>query len=101
VKCVIAKHCTCPPPAVPEGMRLVTESEFFASIGPDLRNVMPNHSNDFYTNWETVGRVLVGRSFPGWRNPGCGKFYMLTQSARPVAGEPASDGEQGEQKGGA
>lgn len=55
--------------------RTVTKEEFFAAIG--LTNVHPSHNHEDYTLWETPDRRVVGKSLPGWKNPGDPKVWML------------------------
>lgn len=57
------------------GMREVTKDEFYAHVGP--MDVTCNLDNPTYTVWETRNRTVVGRSYPGWRNPGDQKSYWL------------------------
>ena len=55
-------------------MREVTKEEFFAKVGP--MNVHPRPL-DGHSSWETPDRVVVGLSYPGWRNPGDPTRYFL------------------------
>lgn len=55
----------------------VTADRFFEVVGP--MDVHPN-SLDFHTIWETPQREVVGRSLPGWKQPGEPKVYFLTSS---------------------
>lgn len=64
--------CQVPTPA---GMRRVSKVEFFDLVGP--RDVTPYSGQPEYTTWETSDRVVIGRSYPGWRNPGDPKVYFL------------------------
>jgi hypothetical protein len=66
-------------------MVTVSREEFLAYVGP-LDIVL--RSEPDCIEWETRGRHLVGRSFPGWRNHKAAKTYMLTRaSARDVLSE--------------
>ena len=56
------------------GMREVTMDEFYATVGP--MNVHPRVEPE-YTIWETPNRTVVGRSLPGYRNPGDPKLYFV------------------------
>jgi hypothetical protein len=60
-------------------MIAVTQEEFFSYVGP--RDIVPSNANPEYTVWETRHRVEVGRSYPGWRNPGEPARYLLTEAA--------------------
>jgi hypothetical protein len=61
-------------------MIIVSEEEFFAYVGGP-RNVHPRAEENF-SSWEIVStRELVGRSTPGWKNPGGPRTYMLTEAA--------------------
>ena len=57
-----------------DGMREVTKAEFFAAM---RRDVHPNHGNPEVTVWETRSRDVVGKSLPGWKNPGGPRRYFL------------------------
>jgi hypothetical protein len=59
-------------------MTVVSAEEFFALLKADPRDIMPRHAYPDYTTWEDQRtRQVVGRSLPGWRNPGEPKVYML------------------------
>lgn len=59
------------------GMREVTKAEFFATVGQ--LDAHPNCSlSTEYSVWEIRGtRQVVGRSYPGWKNPGEPKRYFV------------------------
>jgi hypothetical protein len=62
----------------PNGMRAVTQEEFFAALKADPRDIMPSLAySTTYTVWETRDRAEWGRTFPGWRNPGDDPAYFL------------------------
>ena len=63
----------------PEGMREVSQSEFYAHIGPMAVHPSVAYSPD-YTVWHTPSFVEVGRTFPGWKKPGDPKHYFLRLS---------------------
>lgn len=50
-------------------MRQVTKDEFYAFLKSDPRDIMPTTELPNKTLWRDRNRVLVGESFPGWRNP--------------------------------
>lgn len=64
--------------ATPEGMIPVSWEEFYACIGP--RDIVLRCERTF-VDWETRGRILIGRSFPGWFNTERPKVYFLERSA--------------------
>lgn len=67
----------------PEGMVEVQQSEFFARMKADGRDIMPNHAADDFTRWEVVrDRSLWGWSTPGWRNPGSKRVYAVFPAAQ-------------------
>lgn len=74
---LIQPTTTVPTPA---GMVAVTQDQFFAYINP--RDVNPRCAAETYSDWETRDRLLVGRSFPGWKSSGDEEAYFLTLSAR-------------------
>ena len=51
-------------------MEPVSKAEFFRRLAADPRDIMPHLIFPDCSTWETVNRVLWGRSFPGWHNPG-------------------------------
>lgn len=60
-------------------MKEVTEAEFFKRIEP--LDVHPNHDRHDHTDWRMRhNRLLIGRTFPGWKNPGDTKSYWLTEA---------------------
>jgi cell wall-associated NlpC family hydrolase len=63
----------------------VSKDEFFSYVGP--RDIVPSTANEDYTVWETRQRIEVGRSWPGWKNPGGEHCYMLTESAYATLGK--------------
>lgn len=66
--------------AVPEGMVVVTEDEFFRLLQDDGRDIMPSTENPHNTLWrETRTRELWGWSIPGWRNPGRPKVWAVVE----------------------
>ena len=72
----------------------VTQEQFFAYMGP--RDVYPRNDHPDHAEWETSRRELVGRSYPGYRDPGAPKRWLLTEAAALAAGVlgtvEASDG---------
>lgn len=68
------------PPETIAGMVKVTEQEFFKIMGP--RNVHPSCSySKHYSSWrENSGRDEVGRSYPGYINPGDPEAYFVVDS---------------------
>lgn len=67
----------------PEGMTEVTHDEFFAALKADPRDIMPQHDNPTFTNWEVVhGRKLWGWSYPGWKNVGETERYAIAKEGR-------------------
>ncbi len=59
--------------------RKVTRDEFFAVIGP--MNVHPNSARDV-TMWETPARTVIGKSTPGYADPGPHKEWFLAGANR-------------------
>lgn len=67
-------------PMPPEGMKEVTQGEFLAALSADRRDIMPQHSEPYFTTWEVVsGRKVWGWSYPGWKNAGKEKRYALAE----------------------
>lgn len=63
-------------PTVPN-MTQVSKEQFFACMNP--KNVHP-YLNDspHYSAWKYVGsQSEIGRSYPGWKNPGDPEFFFL------------------------
>jgi hypothetical protein len=62
-------------------MIAVTKDEFFAYIMNERKiNIHPSNSAPDVTTWEVVGtREVVGRSWPGWKNPGDPQRYELRE----------------------
>lgn len=69
-------------PIIPAGMVQVTADEFYAAVGP--LDVHPSvlHSTEFCV-WELRDRRVVGRSYPGWKNPGDPQAYMVATTYAP------------------
>ncbi len=67
---------------VPAGMVVVSHGEFWAYIMAATIDIMPRNTAPHYTDWETRDRRAIGRSYPGWKNPGDERGYMLAESAR-------------------
>lgn len=69
-------------PVIPAGMVEVTAAEFYAAMGP--LDVHPSvlHSTE-YSVWELRDRRVVGRSYPGWKNPDDQKAYMVATPYAP------------------
>ncbi len=42
---------------------------FFELLKADTRDIMPTHTYEYASTWETPQRYVWGWSFPGWRNP--------------------------------
>ena len=63
----------------PLGMRPVTQEAFYAFVGP--RDIVSSVVNPLFTVWETRNRTVVGRTYPGWKNPGDEKAYFLVPVA--------------------
>lgn len=61
----------------PAGMIEVTEKQFFAALFADQRDVMPSHNQPDHTDWLDKNARVFGRTFPGWKNPGDEKHYLL------------------------
>ena len=59
--------------------REVTQDQFFAFLKADPRDIMPNHANPYETLWETPQRTVIGKSYPGWKNPGDPKVWKLRE----------------------
>lgn len=66
-----------------DGFMEVTREEFFATVG--RLNVHPHNNNPYYSDWETPSRTLLGRTYPGWKNPGNEKRYLV----RATTGAPS------------
>jgi hypothetical protein len=64
-----------------DGMVVVSEDEFFRRLYADPRDIMPSVRNPEFTIWETKDRWVWGRSYPGWKNPGAEKVYMVKEAA--------------------
>jgi hypothetical protein len=63
---------------IPAGFRQVTESEFWAALYADPRDIMPSIAHSpYFTQWETKAREVWGWTAPGWRNPGDEKIFAL------------------------
>lgn len=62
-------------PETPAGMRRVSKDEFYAFMGP--QDVHPSTLNPQFTVWELRNREVIGRSYPGWKNPGEPKAYFI------------------------
>jgi hypothetical protein len=60
-------------------MITVTKDEFFRYVGP--RDIVASHENSSYSEWQTRDRHIIGRTYPGWKNPGDEKVYMLTEES--------------------
>lgn len=58
-------------------MKEVTQEQFFEFLKEDPRDIIPHHDHPYVTTWETPRRMVVGFSYPGWRNPGDPQKYML------------------------
>jgi hypothetical protein len=69
-----------PDPWPPEGMVEVTQDEFFVALRRDRRDVMPRLEDPFSSTWRDTQGVLVGRTVPGWKNPGPESRYALMRS---------------------
>lgn len=72
----IAPTTSVPAPA---GMVAVTQDQFFAYVGP--RDIVTSLNDPTFTVWETRCREPVGRTYPGWKNPGGEEAHFLTQAA--------------------
>ena len=59
----------------------VTKDEFFAAIGP--KDVHPSTEKADVTLWrlQDTTRKVIGRSFPGWKNPSEPTRYELLVEA--------------------
>ena len=62
---------------IPDGMVEVTRDQFFATVG--TMNVHPSNAHEEFTAWETPFREELGRSWPGWRNPGAPKRWAISE----------------------
>ncbi|MER9195280.1 hypothetical protein NKI13_18555 [Mesorhizobium australicum] len=58
----------------------VTKEEFFAHVGP--LDVVTSLRSPDHTDWELRDRRLVGRSFPGWKNPSEPKRWLLVEAGK-------------------
>lgn len=67
-------------PVIPVGMREVSETEFFALLKADPRDIMPSVANPHFTTWETPQRQVWGWTTPGWKNPGTERRYTVVRS---------------------
>jgi len=72
--------CDPRPLQVPADMVIVSRDEFFAYVNP--RDIVLSNHDPNHTTWETRSRVVVGRTYPGWKNPGGERTYLLTKRAR-------------------
>ncbi len=61
---------------IPAGMREVTKDEFFAAIGPMDVHPRPMRTHSEWIDQRTFREV--GRSWPGYINPGDPAVYALT-----------------------
>jgi hypothetical protein len=75
----IAPTTSIPTPA---GMALVTQGQFFAFLKQDPRDIMPRNIQPHETSWQTPQQTEVGRSYPGWKNPGDEEAWFLTDAAK-------------------
>lgn len=64
--------------STPADMVEVSYEEFFAVMNPLDVHPSLSHS-DAYSVWELRDRTVVGRSYPGWKNPGDPKHYFLAK----------------------
>lgn len=63
---------------IPDGMQRVTETEFFEFLKRDTRDIMPTTEAREYSVWRSQRtRAIVGRTYPGWANPGTEKAYFI------------------------
>lgn len=79
----MAETSSLPETAVPPGMVVVTQDEFFAFIKADPRDIMPR-SEPHFSVWQDVRtQSVVGRSTPGYKGTVVGEphVYMLTEAA--------------------
>lgn len=54
----------------------VSKEEFFKFMGPKDVHPCPTHPN--YSTWKYVGSgIIVGFSYPGWKNPGDPEKYII------------------------
>jgi hypothetical protein len=61
--------------------REVTKQEFFRLLVATKKDIMPTIFNDpYYSDWQGPGRVLFGRTWPGWKNPSGIKKYAVVVS---------------------
>jgi hypothetical protein len=65
--------------AAPVGMTEVSKDQFYEGVGP--RDIVLSSNSPDFTTWETRNRVVVGRTYPGWKNPMRPKAYFLDQAA--------------------
>ncbi len=72
-------------------MREVTKEEFFAIMGP--RNVHPRLISPVYSSWETPSGAVLGRSYPGWSNPGDASRYLVAPGLLPAPGPGRDQGD--------
>lgn len=67
-------------PQMPADMREVSETEFFAMLKADSRDIMPRITAPNFTSWETNHRQVWGWTTPGWKNSGTPKRYAVVRS---------------------
>jgi hypothetical protein len=65
--------------AAPAGMTEVSKDQFYEAIGP--RDIVLSSNSPDFTTWETRNRTVVGRTYPGWKNPRNQKAYFLDHAA--------------------
>ena len=61
-----------------DGFMTVSKEAFFMIVGS--QNVFPSNTFPEFTDWKTWKDgdfVVIGRSRPGWKNPGDKKVWML------------------------
>lgn len=65
--------------SIPEGMKEVSESEFFDLLRRDSRDIMPTQRHQYFTPWECVRTGAVfGWCSVGWKNPfGTKRVYAV------------------------
>jgi hypothetical protein len=65
-------------PEIPAGMVEVRQDEFYAGIKNISGDPMPSvDDSPFYSAWKTRQGRVIGRTYPGWKNPGDPSAYML------------------------
>jgi hypothetical protein len=62
-------------------MTEVTAEQFFQFLRDDPRDIMPELTAPDYSNWKTRNGGVVARTYPGWRNPGDARRYLVLSSA--------------------